>query len=520
MLLRARVRATCRVCARAVAGVAMLVCAAVVSAESLRIVSYNIAADIDGYTTARPGLMTVLQGIGDEATYAPARPIDVLTLQETTSNVTTVAPIVADLNALYGANTYAMSTYQATVNGGNPSTGNGPNALIYKQTSLQLVAQPPTLADAVGIGTPSTSGFPRQPVRYQFRPVGGTAADDFYVYVSHYKASTGSTNETRRNVEAQAIRADAATLPPAARILYTGDFNMYSSSEPAYVTLLSAGPGQGFDPLNRPGNWNNTSAFKDIMTYSSTDLHVRFDFQLLTQNVLVEAGGLRYVAGSYHTFGVNGTNYQVAVDDPSNTALPGLPNRSAVLAALVTASDHLPVVADYELTLAPPAAISVSPAALERWVVQGGSLADDVITISNTGQAPLHYSVESSAGWLSATPATGTTTGEADPISIVYAVVSLAVGEYPASIVVSDPDASNSPQSVAVTLHVVLSNGDFDQDGDADMSDFAQLQRCFSDLPPMGVCVVADMNVDNVVEQADLAMFLNCMAGAQVAPGC
>src|SRR4051794_7652338 len=82
------------------------------SAGTLRVVSYNIAADVDGYTTARPGLETVLEGIGAETVKGNAQPIDILGLEETTSNAATVQPIVDALNAKYGAGTYATSALQ------------------------------------------------------------------------------------------------------------------------------------------------------------------------------------------------------------------------------------------------------------------------------------------------------------------------------------------------------------------------------------------------------------------------
>lgn len=309
-------------------------------AGTFRIVTYNIEADINGFTTARPGMLTVLQGIGNEQLNGLARPIDILTLQETTSNSITVAPMVNDLNSLYGANTYAQSPYQGTQNGSNGS-GNGPNAIIYNQTTLILVA-------SVGVGTPSSSGAPRQPVRYEFRPLNGSAADDFYVYVSHMKSGTQSSDYNRRNIEAQMLRADELTLPAGSRVIYTGDLNLDGSSEAAYVTLTAAGNGQAFDPLNRPGAWASNSAFKDILTESATSLRYRDDFLLPTQNVITDPNGVIYVSGTYHTFGVNGTtNVGSSVNLGSNTALPGLPNRSAVLSALTTASDHLPVVGDF-----------------------------------------------------------------------------------------------------------------------------------------------------------------------------
>ena len=78
--------------------------------RTLRIVAYNIEDDINGATTPLPGLIApsvggsvtnggVLEGIGEENVSGdPAQPIDILALEETTSNTTTVQPIVNGLN--------------------------------------------------------------------------------------------------------------------------------------------------------------------------------------------------------------------------------------------------------------------------------------------------------------------------------------------------------------------------------------------------------------------------------------
>jgi hypothetical protein len=331
------------------------------SAGTARIVTYNIEADINGVTTPRPGLYEVLEGIGEEQVQGNYQPLDILALQETTSNATTVAPIVANLNSYYnGLASYAQSPYQATQSGGN-SSGNGPNALVYNTGKLTLLA-------SVGVGTPqgSANGEYRQVVRYQFQPVGASgSAGVFYLYTSHAKAGTGSTNANLRNLEAQIIRNDEATLPAGARVLYTGDFNVDGSSDASYQTMAAAtspggvAQGAGFDPLNRPGNWATNPAFQDILSESATDLRFRDDLELVTQNVLNAApGGLGYVAGSYHTFGVNGsTPVFGSVNSGSNTSLnndlvqdgPTFIPASALYADLTTASDHLPVVADYTL---------------------------------------------------------------------------------------------------------------------------------------------------------------------------
>src|ERR1700756_4860606 len=102
-------------------------------------------------------------------------------------------------------------------------------------------------------------------MRYELAPAGGApgATNEVYVYVSHYKSGTTSADLTSRNGEAQIIRNDEANnLPPGARVLYVGDYNITTSGEASYQTILSnTAPngivqGQGIDPLNPTNNKN------------------------------------------------------------------------------------------------------------------------------------------------------------------------------------------------------------------------------------------------------------------------
>ena len=346
--------------------------------RTIRVVAYNIDADQGQsgaqYTLPQPGLIApssggsvtnggVLEGIGEEVVNGdPAQPIDVLALEETTSNSTTVQPIVDGLNAFYSSRNipagYAMSPYQATESGGDPTSGNGPSAMVYNTNTLQLVA-------SVGVGTPSGAGNGeyRQVVRYEFAPVGvpPMTNNEFYIYVSHYKASSGSANAALRNGEAQIVRADSATLPSNARILYMGDFNCSTSTEPMYQTLTGAGTNQAYDALNPSDLYNITwnSSTLTALTESATSLSTRDDYQLMTSNVLyaVTGGGLAHVPGTYHTFANNGTiPYRWGVNSGSDTALNTnlTTNVTGITATqlyqyLTTATDHLPVVADYTI---------------------------------------------------------------------------------------------------------------------------------------------------------------------------
>jgi endonuclease/exonuclease/phosphatase family metal-dependent hydrolase len=368
--------------------IALAVCASATAAPpALRIVSYNIQADTGGFTGPRPGLYTVLEGIGEQNRNGVWQPLDVLALQETTSNTTSVAPIVTALNNYYGAGTYALVAYQGTQHGG-ASSGNGPNALLYNTVTLQLVLQ--NGAQAIGVsGTPNSNGVNRQVVRYEFQPVAGTVEDRFYVYVSHMKSSASgdeSQNQAARNLEAQLIRTDAATLSAGASILYVGDFNIGAAAEAAYATLTSSGQGQAIDPFT----WTNPTP-ANLMSWASTGIRYRDDIQFVSSNVASNAAvaGLHYINSSCRVFGNNGSvAIGGSVNSQSNTALNDLVgpiSPASVRSALTTASDHLPIVADY-LVITPYEAWreqNFSAAELSDPAISGDAADPDADWISN-----------------------------------------------------------------------------------------------------------------------------------------
>jgi hypothetical protein len=443
--------------------------------RTLRIVTYNIEDDINGATTPLPGLIAppgnpsnvqaggVLEGIGEETLgNDPAQPLDILALEETTSNPTTVQPIVNGLNSFYNApGMYAMSPYQATEEGGDMADGNGPNALVYNTTTLQLVA-------SVGIGTPegSANGVFRQPVRYEFAPAGvaTNASNVFFIYVSHCKSGGNSTDQTDQNEEAQLIRNDEAnSLPANARVLYTGDFNA-SSPEPMYLTITAAtapngkAQGQGIDPFA-----SNPNALAEL-TESDTDLRYRDDFEVMTTNVYSDApGGLGYVLGTAHAFANNGTtpNYG-SVNSGSDTALnsdlvqdgPVFISASNLYSYLTTASDHLPEVADYTIPL--PVPLLSASSSLNFGITNLGAGITNSVTITNLGSGSLVLSnvVVSGAnpgdftvGGL-AFPAT-IPAGQSNSFTVVFSP--LGGGSRSASLQISDNDPNNNPFNIGLS---------------------------------------------------------------------
>lgn len=216
----------------------------------LRIANYNVRG-FDG--TPSTDIGTVLSAIGNETYNGRVRPLDVIAIQEVQTQATTTQSVVSQLNAIYGAGRYSRGNLNGASTSGNETIG-----LIFNTQTVQLLSE-------LGIGTASTTAAARQPIRYKLRPLELAAGNDFYLYNSHYKASDTASDRSRRNAEAVAIRADADALG-SANVIYAGDFNVKTSSEAAYQTLLAAGVGQAVDPINRPGNWNGNASFRSIFT--------------------------------------------------------------------------------------------------------------------------------------------------------------------------------------------------------------------------------------------------------------
>jgi endonuclease/exonuclease/phosphatase family metal-dependent hydrolase len=360
----------------------------------LRIVSMN-GANSDGTAPRTPWINTILSAIGSTVSNDPtsandggsgiAKPIDVLALQEVQAASSTCAQYANLLNAIYpGAN------YQY-VNLTGASTGSGTQGLVYNANAVQVIG-------SSVVGSASGSGQARQALRYQLRPVGYGAAADVYLYNSHYKSDTGSTNEARRDDEAQAIRANADALGAGKNVIYLGDFNVYTSSEDMYQTLLAAGNGKAVDPINKPGAWNNSSTYHAIHTQSpfnattASTLHTgfsgttggmddRFDQQLITSSMM-DGHGVAYIPNSYYAFGNNGTG---ALNTSINDATNHFPGTTAaqrngpLLDALAGVLDHLPVVADYQI----PAKMTASLSSVPSQVIVGGSLSA-TLSVSNS----------------------------------------------------------------------------------------------------------------------------------------
>lgn len=354
--------------------------------HALRVVTYNVV----NYNGDRINELRVIFN---------ALQADVIVLQEVDSVSAATTFLASVLNAPQGPGGYAAGTFTDDF----PLTN---NAIFYRSAALTQ--------SGAGAHTdiPTT---PRETDRWRLTLVGYSGIDaEIYFYGMHLKAGSTASDEADRLAAGTVIRANTNAHPPGTNFILLGDMNLQNSSEGAYqqfTSLLGNTNGRAFDPISSPGSWSNNSSFAAIHTQSpfannpgapasatGGGMDDRFDFQLISA-ALQDGSGVDYVTWTYRAFGNDGLHFNDDINDP-----PTIPEGAAVANALHGASDHLPVVADYQV----PPKIFVDPA-VDLGVAIVGTPATGTLTVTNSGDlatfgfvAPLLYTMSASPGTFSA----------------------------------------------------------------------------------------------------------------------
>ncbi len=136
----------------------------------------------------------------------------------------------------------------------------------------------------------------------------------------------------------------------------------------------------------------------------------------------------------------------------SKWSLEGTDSTESELA--VTLDSDSTAIAWYVTPPGPPE-ISLSRSALTFGASTANvhSTAEEVL-IDNTGEGTLDWTAAASDSWLAVSPAAGTGSGA---LSVSVDATGLTAGTYTGTVTAADGDASNTPQSVAVTLNVTAS---------------------------------------------------------------
>jgi len=103
----------------------------------------------------------------------------------------------------------------------------------------------------------------------------------------------------------------------------------------------------------------------------------------------------------------------------------------------------------------PPPEIGVNPTFLAFVAQVGeGNPSNKTFSVQNTGEGTLRYDVDWDANWMNVSPTSGTSQGASRNHSVSIITTGLAKGTYRDVITVKDPEASNSPQEVRVSLEM------------------------------------------------------------------
>ncbi|MGO9246038.1 MAG: choice-of-anchor Q domain-containing protein [Verrucomicrobiia bacterium] len=275
-------------------------------------------------------------------------------------------------------------------------------------------------------------------IRYEFEPV----AFDHQIwvlggydenYLDDVWSSPDGTNWTEVTPAAQwSARSDYGALAFNGSMWMLGGDpglnDVWASTATPPVASFTAVPTNGFAPL-----W---VTFTD--TSSGLVTNWFWDFgDGSTTNLTTLSVAHQYITGEIYTV-------TEIVTGPSGVSTSVQPN-------------YITVAGCPSITPPPPPAISVNPTSLSEAVTQGQDAPNQMFGVLNpvANCSLLTYSISSSAPWLSVSPTNGASAGLTVTHTVVYSTASLTAGLYNAALTISSPDATNSPQTIPVSLTVL-----------------------------------------------------------------
>jgi endonuclease/exonuclease/phosphatase family metal-dependent hydrolase len=207
-------------------------------------------------------------------------------------------------------------------------------------------------------------------------------------FITHLKSSSGTTNQNLRLAMVDDFVAHLETLPSNSNVVFAGDLNLYTGSEPAFQELLDITNNITFvDPADRVGSWSNNTSYLDVFTQSTRTqsglggatggFDDRFDFIMTSENLLSNSD-LFYVPNSYHAYGNNG-NSNCYNQEINSSNCDGVLYSQTIRNALYSMSDHLPVT----IELQTPETLGINNIAYQHGIkIEGSNLVKDQVRLS------------------------------------------------------------------------------------------------------------------------------------------
>ncbi len=202
-------------------------------------------------------------------------------------------------------------------------------------------------------------------------------------------------------------------------------------NNPPTCNYLSASPSSGGAPLNVSFTGSGSDSDGTIAQYE-------FDFGDGSSKVYSSTAGTTH---TYNTVGTYCAKLRVKDDDGAwSTNTGNCPGGTCTQTITVTGDGSI---------------ISFSPSSFTFSATEGGSNpANQTLEIWNSGSGTLDWSVSDNAAWLTLSPASGSSTGEHDNVTLSVNISGRTAGTYSATITITDPNATNSPQTVPVSLNI------------------------------------------------------------------
>jgi hypothetical protein len=488
---------------------AMLACAglslataAALAGPGIRIATWNIS----NYAGGRgPDFQNVVYGLVPSGLALAGKSMDpdILVVQEMTSE-SAALQLKGFLNTAPGSpGDWEMEIYTIS-----PDTS---SAFFYRTSKVQ------NLGSFIAVFGGNSGGAPRHVMRYDWRPVGYTAASAMCSSFSvHMKAGDLPADQARRQVEATAINGYITNNlipfnPPGINFMVLGDYNIRSVGEQAYQTLTaaSAGIARLFDPINTPGQWGDVSVFRFVHTQdpaTAAGMDDRYD-QILCSPNLLDGQGLAYIGNpsipyststwndpnhSHRAWGNDGTSFNNPLNNTTNSMV-GPAIAQDIRDVATTAGGHIPVFMDIKV----PALSAVSTTTINFGTVYQGSTANQVLTVSNAGNVALF----TAAGIDNLDHTLSATAGFTAPAGSFAAVA----GTSGIAHTLSMDTSTTGPKSGTVTV------------SSDDPETPTRVVNLVGTVIPPPSCT-GDLNNDFVVNVNDLTIFLGNF-GTNVAPG-
>lgn len=414
----------------------------------IRVVNYNVA-QLNGVTSA---LEDVFAAIADDDKPGFAAAPHLLIFQEVqTADLSSLASRIA---AGIPGVSYTQATFTSTSVPNEDGLG-GAQALYYRTDSF---------TEDIFSHIDLSTGGSRQTDRWRLKLTGYDSPPVYvYVYSSHLKAGSLTSDRTERATGAATIRTNADALGAGVNIIYAGDWNLSDNAEQAYLNFIAAGNGQAIDPLGN-NSWagagnaiKHTQSPQDGGPLTGGGMDDRFDFQLST-SALNDGEGLAVIAGTYRSLGNDGQHFDRAINNGPNVYYPVDPTRSDALAdALFDASDHVPVIVEYQVPAVMNATLPTSFGRVIQNTVTSLNLAvtNTASALVAAGADELDFSA-TGAGVLTGS-SSGTATALGPTINRAFTVLTSTVGPAVGALTVTatSPEAQNSFVVLSTTGTIV-----------------------------------------------------------------